>query len=88
MTLESRPRRVESVIAQSAGGATVLLSLASGEYYSLDEVGGRVWAQCDGIRDIGEMAKALHAEFDATLLQLEADILELVTELADAKLIE
>jgi hypothetical protein len=34
------------------------------------------------------MVQAIHAQFDAPIAQLETDILELLRELADAKLIE
>jgi hypothetical protein len=88
VTLESRPQRIETVLAQSAGGATVLLSIEDGQYYALDEVGARAWEQCDGTRNLPEIARELYLEFDAPLAQIEADILELLSDLEDAKLVE
>jgi hypothetical protein len=87
VTLASRPRRIDTVLAQSAGDATVLLSIEDGQYYALNEVGARAWEQCDGTRDLSEIARALHLEFDAPLSQIEADILELLSDLEGAKLV-
>ena len=39
----------------------------SGEYFTLDEVGGRVWELCDGTRSIDEIATIVTEEYDAPL---------------------
>ena len=87
VSLSSRPQRSESILKQEADGTTVLLSLDQGQYYSLDEVGGRLWELCDGTHTVAEMAALLGAEYDAALPTLERDALELLTDLAHENLV-
>ncbi len=59
----------------------MLLNVRSGEYYTLDELGGRIWDLCDGIHSAGEIASLLAADYDAPAATIESDVLELVAEL-------
>lgn len=83
----SHPLRREGVLAQSAAGMTVLLRLEGGEYYSLDEVGGRVWELSDGQRTVAEIAETLSREFAAEAAVIERDVLELLADLAHENLV-
>lgn len=83
----SRPVRREGVLAQAAAGTTVLLSLEGGQYYSLDEVGSRVWELCDGTRSVSEIAATLSREFAGAPDGIERDILELLADLANEHLV-
>jgi len=87
ITSASQFCRNEQVIKQEAGGTTVLLSLAGGQYYSLDGVGGRAWELSDGSRTVSEIALLLESEFDAAAGVIERDLLELFSSLADEKLV-
>ena len=80
VTTSSRPARRPGVVAQSADGTHVLLDTTSGAYFTLDEVGGRVWELCDG-RPVTSIAEALCAEFEAPQATIERDVLELLEEL-------
>lgn len=88
--LESQPRRSEQVLARRVKpeeGAVVLLHPRSGEYYSLDEVGGAVWGLCDGAHSVREMVAILEREYDAPPATIEADVLALLADLADERLV-
>ena len=87
VTITSRPARGAGVAAQSADETHVLLDTTSGRYFTLDEVGGRVWELCDG-RSIEAIAEVLCAEFDAPRAQIQADVLELMEELRDEGLVD
>jgi hypothetical protein len=56
---ESRPRRLPEVLAQTAGDTVILLTPDSGEYFTLNEVGGRIWELSDGSRSIAGIAETL-----------------------------
>ena len=79
--LVARPRRADEVLAQEAHGQTVLLRLADGGYYALDEVGARIWELCDGDRSLSDVITVLCSEFDAPTEMVTADVLEFVAEL-------
>jgi hypothetical protein len=87
ITCTSRPRQREQIIAQQVEDTLVLLSLTGGEYYRLNEVGARVWALCDGSRSVAEVVACIGQEYEAPAATVEADVLALVEELADAQLV-
>jgi hypothetical protein len=85
-TLARRP----GVLAQQVkpdDASLVLLNPQSGEYYTLEAVGTRFWQLCDGKRTIAEIAAIVGEEYDQSLEVIESDILELVRELMDEKLV-
>ena len=85
--LESHPRRREKIIAQQASGTLILLNLEDGHYYTLNEVGGRVWVLCDGSRRVLDVVATICQEYDATAETIAADILELLEELVNEQLV-
>ena len=75
------PRRAEHVVGRRVEETFVLLNVQSGAYYTLDEIGGRIWELCDGSRSAGDIATLLAADYDAPRAAIESDVLELVAEL-------
>jgi coenzyme PQQ biosynthesis protein PqqD len=86
-TLDGCLRRQDGILAQEAHGQTVLLRLADGGYYALDEVGARIWELCDGERAVKEIVEALCAEFDAPEETIRADVLEFIGDLRREQLL-
>ena len=87
MQPESRPHRRDDILAQVAGDTVVLLTPDSGEYFTLNEVGGRIWELADGTRSVEEIAAALIEEFEASLDEVRADALDLLEQLAEEGLV-
>jgi hypothetical protein len=93
MTSVSRattPERRPGVLAQQVkpdDPSLVLLNPKSGEYYTLEAVGTRVWQLCDGKRTISEIAATIAEEYDASPETIERDVMELVKELMDEELV-
>ena len=85
--MEERLRRQDGVLAQEAHGQTVLLRLADGGYYALDDVGATIWGLCDGQRDVGEIVALLCEEFDAPATTVRADVLEFISDLRREQLL-
>lgn len=65
----------------------ILLDPASGEYFTLDDVGGRIWELCDGTKSVDDIAAVLASEYDAPVEEIRADALELLNELRESKLV-
>lgn len=82
------PIHSKHVIAQGAEGTLIVFHLESGEYYSLDEVGCRIWELCDGGHTVSQIIDALCGEYDAPRAELHADVLELVSALEKEGLID
>ena len=87
MEADSRPQRRSDVLAQTAGETLILLTPDSGEYFTLDEVGGRIWELADGSRSVDEIADVLVKEYEAPLEEIRSDALDLLRELAAKQLI-
>ncbi len=85
--LDSHPSRREGILTQRASDTQLLLDLGSGEYYALDDVGTRVWELCDGARRVADIVAVISQEYDAPAAVIQADVLELLDELAHEKLV-
>jgi hypothetical protein len=82
------PKRREGVAAQVADGEAVLLDIESGEYFSLNPVGSRIWELCDGTRSTAEIVSVICGEFDVAEDVATADAREILGELQNEKLVE
>jgi hypothetical protein len=85
--LGSRLAHREQVVFQQVSGKQVLLNLADGQYYALDDVGSRIWSLCDGTRAVKDIVGALCDEYDAEPTTIESDAMELLADLFDAQLV-
>lgn len=88
MAFDTPPQRNERVVSRRAEETVILLDPASGEYFTLDDVGGRIWELCDGSRTVDQIAAVLADEYDAPVDRIRADALELLTELRESQLVE
>lgn len=79
--------RRDDVLTQETSDALVLLDPDGGAYFSLNEVGARVWALCDGTRTVADVVDVLAGEFEAPSETIRDDVLELLDELASERLV-
>ena len=56
-------------------------------YFSLDEVGSRVWRMCDGQHTVREIALTLSREYDANAETIDRDVRALLDELSREQLL-
>jgi coenzyme PQQ biosynthesis protein PqqD len=87
MIPESCPQRRDQVLVQKTTSDFLLFNMNDGNYYSLNEVGCRIWELCDGTRSIAQLIETLSAEYDAPKEALAQDVSELLEKLKDGKLI-
>ena len=74
----SRPPHVQTA---TQGGQTVLLDVNRGQYYTLNEVGGRIWSLvCEGT-SFAEIVDRVCAEYDVSRERGERDADTLLREL-------
>jgi hypothetical protein len=76
------------VVFRDLEGEAVILDLASGTYFGLNEVGTRVWQLVDEGRDAAQIVDALAAEYDADRVTIEQDVARLLDDLSARRLIE
>ncbi len=87
MDLQTRPLRGTHVLSQGVPGKVVLLTPEDGNYFSINEVGARVWELCDGARSVAEIIATIADEYDAPVETIEVDVRELLEELASQHLV-
>ena len=77
----------EDVVARVIEGELILVPLAAGmgdmedELYTLNETGKAVWDLLDGQKTLKDVVLKLSVEFEASVGEIEKDVLGLVTEL-------
>jgi hypothetical protein len=69
-------------------GEAVILSLKTGTYYGLDQVGARVWALIQEPKTIIDLLHILLSEFDVDSARCEQDLRLLLRNLNEAGLVE
>ena len=83
-----RYRRAEQVAFVQQGGRTILLEPRDGMYFSLDEIGGRLWDLLRTESSVEEATAALAAEYDAPAGVILADLQGLLLEMERRGLVE
>lgn len=81
------PRHAPNVVVRTVEGAAVLLDLTTEMYYSLNEVGTRVWELVNGQRPIVAIVDVIANEYDAERSQISEDVRGLLGELTTEGLI-
>lgn len=88
ITSDTRIAPHPEVVWRLVEGEVVLLSVTSGEYFSLDAVGSRLWALIpDAGITVEELCRSLGAEFDAPDDVMTRDVCALCDRLVAADLL-
>ena len=74
------------VIDRIVDGEALVIHLQSGEYFSLNPVGTRIWELLSGEQTLGQIADVLVQEYDVTREQAQADIITLAADLIRERL--
>jgi hypothetical protein len=86
--LADRFRPLNHVVWTRHADATVLLDTARGRYYTLNEVGGRIWELMTAGEPLVEILRCLGDEYEASAESLQDDIGGLLMQLLRDRLIE
>ena len=79
--------RSTNLIASSIHDETLMMDIASGLYYGLDDIGSVIWQRLEQPRAFGELVDGLVAEFDADRTVIAADVRKLLSVLAEHKIV-
>jgi hypothetical protein len=83
VTLESRPRHAESVIATVIDDEAVLYDEAGENLHHLDRIATVVWQLMDGQSTVAELAPDLAEAFGADNMTVQTDVLDLLNTLVE-----
>ncbi|MCJ7546625.1 MAG: PqqD family protein [Deltaproteobacteria bacterium] len=83
----------EEVVAREIEGELIIIPLTAGigdmedELYTLNETGKAIWDRLDGVRNLQDIAEELVAEFEGTRGEIEQDVVGLIGELYQRKMV-
>jgi hypothetical protein len=83
----------DDVVVREIEGEIVIVPLASGigdledELFTLNETGRAIWTRIDGSRPLAAVIRELAADYDAPDGLIEEDVVGLLQELFDRKMI-
>ena len=80
-------RAADGVLRRTAGEETVLLDLASEEFFGLDGVGARLFELLEQPRTLDEVVDTLLEEYDVDHDTLAGDVHALASELVERNLL-
>ena len=75
-------------VSSDVRGRAVILGIKSGKYYSLSDVGARIWELLQVPRTVGEIGEAILAEYEVEPERCHADLLKLLESLFAEELVE
>jgi hypothetical protein len=73
-------------IVRELAGEAVILHLTAGTYFGLNGVGTRIWQLLETDGHLRQVFDALCREYDAPPAEIERDLLDLVSQLVQARL--
>jgi hypothetical protein len=77
----------DHVAARIIDGELIIIRLADGTYYSMDNAGARVWALMEAGHPIADVVRTISSWYGAAPDRVEGDVASLVRELLDEGLI-
>jgi hypothetical protein len=86
--LASEVVATSSQISCEIADEAMILNLNDGAYYGLDPVGTRIWELLQEQRPTARIRDALLVEFEVDEARCERDLIRLLRELVDARLVE
>ena len=87
LSLDASVSPSPEVVFKELGGEAVLLDLASGIYFGLDETSTRLWQLLSTHRSLRRVYDEMLTEFDVEPAPLETDLLAFVADLTSRRLV-
>jgi len=74
--------RSPSVVTAEIGGEVVMMSIAQGQYFGLDDIGSDIWRRLDPPCAFADLIERLAADYDADRASIAADVRALLVDMA------
>jgi hypothetical protein len=93
LMLEAKCVPSEDVVARVIEDELIIVPLVAGigdmddELYTLNETGKAIWLRLDGEKTLWDISTELEAEFNAPPGEVKKDVLGLITELMQRKMV-
>ncbi|MBT5873546.1 MAG: lasso peptide biosynthesis PqqD family chaperone [Candidatus Latescibacteria bacterium] len=88
LTLNTTVTASDDVVVSTLDDEIVMMSVENGAYYSLDDIGRRVWELLEKPLSVSAVCDVIVDEYDVTRSECEQDMLTWLGELTDEKLVQ
>jgi len=88
ITKDTVVSRTKEVLASKMDGETIMMSIAGGSYYGMDNIGSRIWELIAEPIRVSDLCDRLMEEFDVEIDQCLADVIAFLNALGENKLIK
>ncbi len=88
VTTESIVVATKDQVSSDLAGETVLLSMDTGRYYGLGDVGSRIWELVRNPVRVSDICGVISQEYDVETERCEADVLRFLRDMLARSLIE
>lgn len=78
----------ESIFSRTLEEETIILNLETGQYFSTEHIGTRIWELLQQKHSLREIAQTLSNEFEADENQVVEDLTEFIGELESRGLVQ
>jgi len=75
--------RGPSVLAAEVDGQVVMMSVAQGQYFGLDDIGSDIWKRIESPCAFADLIDRLAADYDADRTSIAADVRALLETMAE-----
>lgn len=75
------------LLSTEIDGELVMMDMESGQYFNLDQIGTVIWRELAQPRTVADLCRFLVDRYDAPAGEIERDVLDLLRQMADKKLI-
>ncbi len=82
--MRASPRQVSTQL----GSETVILGVERGQYFSLNEVGAKIWELIQEPQSVDAICASLLAQYEVSPEVLEADVLEILEAMHSQGLVQ
>jgi hypothetical protein len=87
ITIQDTVVQAQGNLASQMGSETVMMSIESGKYYNLGEIGGRIWELLAAPISVRELVSRLTEEYEVSTEECEAQVIHYLDNLASEKLV-
>jgi hypothetical protein len=88
ISTESIVNRIEDILASDVDDEKIMMSIAQGQYYSLDPVASRVWELIQKPVMVSDLIDALLLKYDIDRETCEGDVLTFLEDLNEKGILE
>lgn len=88
ITATMKVQRKRDALAADIAGEFVLMSVAHGKYFGLDEIGSDVWRRIEEPIEVGQLCAELSGDYAADAAVIERDVIALLEKLSSHDLLE